>query len=274
MTADNSAICEILGGHRPPLQEKQMLRIFRMVLLAGVVLVWSLPARGQAQSSQFKYQVTPYFWISGIEGTVGALNRSANVDASFGDIWGNLKFGAMGTFQGRWNRWVFLGDVLYMNLAHDRSTPNLPAFSNAEVQARTLILDPEFGYQIIRGEGVELNMLAGGRFWRLKNELQFSNGGGGGLGFEQPKNWIDPIVGLQFRGDLGRMFYVTAKGDIGGFSAAARLDWQAFGGLGIRFNDRLSGVVGYRHLAVDYSNDGFLYDAEMKGIVLGFGIRF
>jgi hypothetical protein len=243
-----------------------------MLLLSGVVLAWSLPARGQAQSSQFKYQVTPYFWMSGIDGSVGARDRTANVDASFGDIWDNLEVGAMGTFEGTWNRWVFLGDVLYMNLTHDRATPDLPVFSNAEVQSKTFILDPEFGYQIARGEGRELNLLAGVRYWHLENELEFSNGAN--LGFAGTRTWVDPVVGLQFRSDLGRMFYVTAKGDIGGFSAAARLDWQAFGGLGIRFNDRVSGLVGYRHLAVDYSNDGFLFDTKLRGIVLGLGMRF
>jgi hypothetical protein len=251
-----------------------MFKVFRLMLLSAVVLVWSLPVQGQAQSSRFKYQVTPYFWFSGIDGDVGVLGRSANANVSFGDIWDNLKFGAMGTFEGRWNRWVFLGDVLYMNLAHDRATPNLIAFSNAEVKAKTLILDPEFGYQIVRGDGGELNLLAGVRYWHLKNSLQFSDDAGGSLGLTETRNWVDPIVGMQYRADLGRMFYVTAKGDIGGFSAAARLDWQAFGGLGIRFSDRVSALVGYRHLAVDYSKDGFLYDTELKGIVVGLGIRF
>jgi hypothetical protein len=212
--------------------------------------------------------------MAGIDGDVGARGRTADVDPSFSDIWDNLKFGAMGAFEGRWDRWVFLGDLLYMNLSHDRATPNLAAFSNAEVKPKTLILDPEFGYQIVRAEGAELNLLAGGRIWRLKNELEFFGAGGGSLGFEETKSWVDPIVGMQFISDLSRMFYVTAKGDIGGFSAAARLDWQAFGGLGMRFNDRVSGVVGYRHLAVDYSKDGFLFDTALKGIVLGFGIRF
>jgi len=251
-----------------------MFKVFRLMLLSVVVLAWSLPVQGQAQSSRFKYQVTPYFWFSDVDGDFGVLGRSAQANASFGDIWDNLKFGAMGTFEGRWNRWVFLGDVMYINLENEQATPNLVAFSNAEVKAKTFILDPEFGYQIARGEGIELNALAGVRYWHLKNRLQFTDDFGGSLGLTQTRNWVDPIVGLQFRADLGRMFYVTAKGDIGGFSAAARLDWQAFGGLGIRFNDRVAALVGYRHLAVDYSKNGFLYDNALKGIVVGIGIRF
>src|SRR5687767_10444651 len=97
-------------------EEKQMFKVFRLMLLSVVVLAWSLPVQGQAQSSRFKYQVTPYFWFSDLDGNVGVLGRSAHANVSFGDIWDNLKFGAMGTFEGRWNEWVFLGDVIYTNL--------------------------------------------------------------------------------------------------------------------------------------------------------------
>jgi hypothetical protein len=166
----------------------------------------------------------------------------------------------MFTFEGRWNRWVLLADTLFLNLANDKATPRLGPFTNAQVQAKTLIFDPEFGYQVFRREGVELNVLGGERFWHLKNDLDFSRGGVERLEVSHTRNWVDPTVGAQFRRDLSRILYVTAKGDIGGFDAAASIDWQAFGGLGMKFNDRISGIVGYRHLAVDYANQGFLFD--------------
>ena len=94
------------------------------------------------------------------------------------------------------------------------------------------------------------------------------------INFEHSKTWADPIVGLAFRSDLSERFFVTAKADIGGFDAAAKIDWQAFGGLGFRFNDRISVLGGYRHLAVDYTNEGFVYDTALQGLVIGVGIRF
>ena len=58
-------------------------------------------------------------------------------------------------------------------------------------------------------------------------------------------------------------------------ATACRTDWQAFGGVGIKFNDRVSVIVGYRHLGIDYStNNGFLLDTALKGLVLAVGIRF
>jgi hypothetical protein len=251
-----------------------MLKLTRVIFLTGMILATALPLAAQSQSSQHKYQVTPYFWMAGFDGDVGAEGRTAHVDQSFGDIWSNLQFGAMGTFEGRWDRWVFLGDVMYLNLQDEESIPNVPVFTTATVKSKMLIVDPEFGYQIFRRDGSEVNLLAGGRYWHLKNELALSGGGGGTLGVTETKDWIDPIVGLQFRHDVSKSVFVSSKADIGGFSVAARLDWQFFGGVGFRFNDRVAGIVGYRHLSVDYSNDGFLFDTTMKGIVAGVGIGF
>jgi hypothetical protein len=236
------------------------------------VLSWSLPARAQIQS---QYQVTPYLWASSIDGTVGARGRTLEIDQSFSDIWGDLTFAAMGTFQGRWDRWVLLTDGLFINLSTDRTREGSVLFSSAEAKVKLFILDPEFGYQVLRKDGVELNVLGGGRFWSLKNDLRFAGTLIGPLNVSHRRTWIDPVVGAQFRADLPHNLYVTAKGDIGGFHAAADIDWQAFGGVGIRFNDRVSGIVGYRHLGIDYSNSqGFVFDTTMKGLVLAVGIRF
>jgi len=90
-----------------------------------------------------------------------------------------------------------------------------------------------------------------------RTQLQLS-GGAQSLGLEHTRGWVDPIVGLRFSSDLPKRFFVTAKADIGGFDAAAHMDWQAYGGIGLKLNDRIVASVGYRNLKVDYKNDGFV----------------
>jgi hypothetical protein len=249
-----------------------MSTVIRAICVAGVMLTAAFPLGAQTRSGQFQYQVTPYFWMTDFDGDVGARGRTASVNESFGDIWDNMDFGAMGAFEARWDRWVFLGDTIYLNFENNVATPGLAGFTGANVKSRMLIVDPEFGYQIVRRDGLEVNALFGGRYWRLKNEVRLINGGV--AEFTETRNWIDPIIGFQVRRDINPSFYISAKGDIGGFSAAARLDWQAFSAVGYRFNDRISGIVGYRHLSVDYSKDGFLFDTTLSGIVAGVGIGF
>jgi hypothetical protein len=243
-----------------------------MVFLGILIFGWSTSAAAQTGADRFKYQVTPYLWLSGLDGTVGARGRTANVDASAGDILDHLDFAAMGTFDARWNRWRLLVDTLYVNVSGEKGTPD-PFAIDARVSPRAFIFDPEVGYQILRREGVDLDVMGGLRVWHLKNQLQLTQNTSQ-IDFEHTKSWPDPIVGLRFTSDLPKRFYVTAKADIGGFDAAARIDWQAFGGLGFKFNDRIVGVAGYRHLAVDYKNEGFVYDTALKGIIAGVGLRF
>src|SRR5262249_61375203 len=73
------------------------------LLFAKLILISTIPAA--AQNTPFKYQFTPYFWLSGLDGTVGARNRTAEVDASFSDIIDHLDFGLMGAFDPRVGQW-------------------------------------------------------------------------------------------------------------------------------------------------------------------------
>jgi len=52
-------------------------------------------------------------------------------------------------------------------------------------------------------------------------------------------------------------------------------DWDVAAGLGYRFNDRISSVLGYRVLGVNYRNDhGFVFDVVQHGPILKLSVRF
>lgn len=248
-----------------------MKRIGYVVVFIGTLMLgWSVPAG--AQSTSFKYQITPYFWLSGLNGTVGARHETAEVDESFADILDHLDFGLMGAFEARLGRWRILTDSLYIKVSDVEGLPQ-PPFIDASVAAKTFMFDQEAGYQLLKREGTDLDVTGGIRYWHLNNKLQLSHATTS-LGLEHSRGWVDPIVGLRFTSDLSKLLFVTAKADIGGFSAAARIDWQAYGGIGVKFNDSIVASVGYRNLSVDYNNDGFVYDVGMRGVVLGLGLRF
>jgi hypothetical protein len=211
-------------------------------------------------------------WLSGLDGSIGARGRTANVEASAGDVLDHLNFAIMGTFEVRWDKWRFLTDTLYVKESGERAIPD-PRSTSAEVSPTIFFFDPELGYSVFRREAVDFDVMAGIRTWRLKNQLQLTQDANQ-LIFEHSKGWTDPIVGLRFNSDFAKRWFVTGKGDIGGFSAAARLDWQAFGAVGFKFTDHVVGTGGYRYLSVDYSNNGFVFDIAMKGVVGGLGFRF
>jgi hypothetical protein len=51
--------------------------------------------------NEWRYAVTPYMWLTGLEGDVGVGRVSSSVDLSPSDILRNLKFGIMGAGEAR-----------------------------------------------------------------------------------------------------------------------------------------------------------------------------
>lgn len=87
------------------------------------------------------------------------------------------------------------------------------------------------------------------------------------------KSWVDPFVGFRGRYNVTEKLYVSARGDIGGFGVASDLTWNAFAAFGYQWTRAFSTEIGYRHLAIDYSDGGFIYDTEMSGIYLGMTLK-
>jgi len=52
---------------------------------------------GPAKAGEWKQEIAPYFWGSGMSGTTGIGNVTAVADVSFSDILHNLKLVFMGT---------------------------------------------------------------------------------------------------------------------------------------------------------------------------------
>ena len=68
--------------------------------------------------------------------------------------------------------------------------------------------------------------------------------------------------------------YLFGLADVGGFGVSSDSTWQVMGALSYRLTDRIIARAGYRHLEVDYDNDGFVYDVELSGPILGVSFRF
>ena len=106
-----------------------------------------------------------------------------------------------------------------------------------------------------------------------------------GLGFDLPgpfstreasgsKTWVDPQIGVAGDVALGNGFGLHGEADVGGFGVGADIDWQVQGTLQYRYSNRVTLEAGYRYLAVDYDNDGFVFDVAMQGPIIGAKFRF
>ena len=85
--------------------------------------------------------------------------------------------------------------------------------------------------------------------------------------------WFDPYGGLRARYNFNKTFYTAVRGEVGG-GVASDLMWEVEGVIGINLTRSIFTEIGYRALAVDYDNDGLLFDTIMHGPQITTGITF
>lgn len=225
-----------------------------------------------ASSDEWQFQLTPYLWIASISGRGGIGNLVVDTDTSVTDTGVELNFGFMGTFEARKDKFVFLTDLQYSDLATEKGNPG-PLFSSTRASFKTFVLDPEVGYRILDNErGAFVDVLGGIRYWHLNGTIDFRAGILPAARASRSRSWVDGVVGLRGKAALSERWFVAGKADLGG--GGSNFTYQLFGGVGVNVGKRLALIGGYRDLSVNYNKDGFLFDMSLHGPVLGFGIKF
>jgi len=252
--------------------QKLSLTIFGVLLLAGVASAQDAPT-SSPQTDDWEFSVTPYAFLARLNGTVGVVGQTAEVNASFSDIFRNLDFAAMGTFEARKRNWLVVVDGIYVSLSGRRVTPS-PFFSDIDVEVKEVIVDPQVGYRVVSAERGTIDVLAGVRIWHVKTHLTFQPRILPLVDVEESRNWADPVVGARGTASLSPRVFLTGKFDAGGFGVGSDFTGQAFGGVGFQVKPRVALIGGYRYLRADYVNDEFIFKTAMSGITLGAKFKF
>ena len=216
----------------------------------------------------WEFSVSPYFFLASLDGTVGVVGQSAQVNASFRDLFRNLDFAIMGQFEARKGNWSILADGMYMSLSGERVTPS-PFFGDIEVEVKETIIEPSVAYRVLKSERGSVDLLGGVRVWHVKSHLTFQPRILPLVDVEGSKTWADPIVGARGTASLSPRVFVLGRFDVGGFGVGSDFTGQVFGGAGFQVKPRVALIGGYRYLRTDYSNEGFIFKTAMSGIMLG-----
>ncbi|HEX7331115.1 MAG TPA: hypothetical protein VF290_06430 [Pyrinomonadaceae bacterium] len=257
---------------------KLSIAILGAVCFAGVVRAQSespaasqstAPATSQSASPEdWEFSVTPYVFLPRLRGTIGVVGETAEVNASFADIFRNLDFAAMGTFEARKRNWVVLVDGMYMSLSGQKVTPS-PFFSDIDVEVKEVVITPQVGYRVVRTERGSIDLLAGARIWHVNTHLTFQPRIRPLVDVEGSRNWVDPIVGARGTASLSPRTFVLGEFDAGGFGVGSDFTGQVFGGVGFQLKPRVALIGGYRYLRTDYVKDSFIFRTSLSGITLG-----
>src|SRR4051794_31822456 len=244
-----------------------------MMKLRKFILVFGLSS-GMLASAQsgtggdWQASVSPYLWLPGVHGTIGAFDRDAKVSASPIDLLSHFRFGLMGTADARWKRLVLPLDLIWGRFADDKAVQRrgLTA-TTADVKASMFVLTPKVGVRLLDERKIKCDFLAGFRYWHLGQTLKFSPSVLN-LNLSAAQNWVDPLVGGRIESPLSSKFVATVFGDVGGWGTGSQLEYQVGGVLGYKLKETATLQAGYRYLAVNYRGGGVrqpVFDAHLSG---------
>ncbi len=273
-----------------------------MLLLAMVCApIAAMAAPETSEADKWKFIVTPYVWVVGLQGDLTIKGRTADVDASFLDIIRNSDsiFGFLGAFEVRKGRWGAYVDGTYLDL--ESETVHLgPLSADAKIKAALVtfaasyriaewsLADAPGGDPSYSGQKMVVDFYAGGRYTSLDGTLDarinLTPGPlnlSAGRKFKGFPDWVDPISGLRTITNVFPKVKLLLAGDIGGFGAGSDFTWHADALLGYDFKvfSKKSTVwAGYRALYQDYEtgsgNNKFEWKMTMHGPVTGLSLHF
>jgi hypothetical protein len=262
--------------------------------------------------SQWQFSFTPYGWATSINGDVTARGHTVDVNESFIDLVdkSDSLLAWMSYFEARKGRFAFFTDLVWADLGFsgnfDISRDRLGRFNRATLNVKgqaqldyqELIIQSGFAYEVARWQGAPgnftaLDLMGSARYWNQDVDLSLRLTGtltvdlrDLGLQFQRSRRlaiarsgdleWVDPVVGARLRHQFGPGREFMLLGDIGGFGAGSQFSWQAVATYGFDLNcfgTPLHTVIGYRALAVDFTEDGRFgkneLDVVQHGPVMG-----
>lgn len=236
------------------------------------------------EKSSGALQITPYMWAAGLKGNISPFRRAPTigVEKSFSDVMDDLNFGGFVNVWGRYERFVFSGDIMYVNTTDSHTSGPLPALPgllppgttiNGNVDTEQFMATLQGGYRVVDTPGFTLDALGGVRFWHISNDVTV-NGAGLSRTYGESFGWVDPVIGARSFFHLTDSLSLQAQVDIGGFGAGSDFTWSALATINYTVNDNLSLSAGYKVLDVDYNHDGHVYDTRLSGPVMGVTWRF
>lgn len=248
------------------------MRYLTIPCCCAATLALSAPAEAQ---SDWTFRIAPYVWAAGIDGQSGLSGLPPqSIDLSFGDVLDNLDMSLMLVGEMRRDRLSFSFDFFYADLGTTVSTPAGILASSIDVSSETIIGTLMAGYSVFDTADSSVDLLGGIRIWDVSTTFDFRGGALNGQSAGDSDTWVDPVIGIKFRHSLTPEFYLAGWAMTGGFGVSSDSLWDVMAGVGYDFSDRVSGFAGYRSMSVDYSSDGFVYDVEQDGPIIGAVIRF
>jgi hypothetical protein len=234
------------------------------VLMAAVTVA---PTTGVAQD--WSGQVTLYGWGAGVTGDFTPFTGAPTLsfDKSLSEVLEDLDAAFFVTGLARRGDLVLFGDLTYSSSSRSGLTPLGPAAGEVTLRSLTLAAGRRFD----AGGGSTLDVMGGLRAWQIDGSVSAPLAG---ISIAPQAEFVDPIIALRGNAPLSDRWSLLGYIDVGGFGAGSDLTWQASVTANYQATDNHYLSIGWRHLYVDYSDGGTVFEGAMTGPVIGATWRF
>jgi len=264
--------------------------ISRFLGLGALLLAMGIAAEGaHAQQSGpqspsppptqqgFEILATPYLWTPwvsvGVQPTRPDLpSPTATVGA--GDVVKHLTWVPfMGTLEARSGSWGVFVDYLHAPLKAGINTPHV------EFGAATGGLDMNEGtalflYRAVSDPVQRLDLGVGVRAWGLDGDIAVTRALLPPVSVTHGASWADPILAIRYHRDLGDGFSASLYGDVGGFGAGAKIDWQAIASIDYAVTSQIDLHAGFRSLNFDRNDPKAEFNVHYYGPLIAATFHF
>jgi hypothetical protein len=238
----------------------------RMTYAAIALLGWSATARAQVLTDdKWHFAVTPYAWITGLDGDVGVRRLQSTVDLAPWEIVKHMQFGFMAAGEARKGPYGLGLDAIYAKLGGAKAVAVRGDTGGLDLTQHVTMIQPTGGYTI--GDSTwSVDFLVGMRYWNLSTALDVTRPRASNQR-SMTQQWVDATGGARVSWVPLEKLHLVAAADGGG--GGSKDTWQALGSVGYDFWTKWNVAVAYRVLAVNYDRNNFLFDTRFKGFVVG-----
>lgn len=228
----------------------------------------------ETEDGGWEVSVTPYLWMAGLKVDIDTpQGESIEVDESFTDILGDLKFAFMGALDIRHDRLVILNDVIFLSVGSEAKGSLGPGIVEADTDTKTWISTHLVGYRVVDEGPMFVDILAGARISGMDVEVDLT-GPLQSAERDSSETKIGPVIASRAHFPLGGRWAMGLYGDLGGFGVTADLSWQLMGTVQYSLSDHWRLAAGWRHVAAHQDKDDFDVKLKMSGPIIGFSYRF
>jgi len=213
-----------------------------------------------------------YYWSASLTGDLTVDGQEVDLDGGGDGFSGDPALsGFLGSFEASRGPWSFVVAPIFVNV---ETTGDESGNVDADVEIRAQIHEGFVAHEIAG----KWQWLAGARYYGLSTDVDLSQGGVPVGSADSSRSWVDPIVGVRYRGDLGRDWWLRGRADVGGFGLGSDLAWNASALFGYEFSSVFGAQLGYRALHIDFEDgsgsDRAAYDLAMHGPIVGVSFSF